>query len=105
MLSIESVLDIVVYIDLVNYLVRVFLQSSCENYYFIILGHQFNEMDATWTHQKEAVLSIFDIVYEGLVQIQNKSIFICDVATLERRQEWWRHFWQVLEIIWKNSRL
>lgn len=63
MLSIKSELDIIIHINLVNNLICIFLQSSREDNYLIILGHQFDEMHTPRPHQEEAVLSIFNIVY------------------------------------------
>ena len=63
MLSIKSKLDIVIHVDLVNYLIGIFLQSSSENNYFIIFCHQFDKMNASRAYQEETVLAIFNIVY------------------------------------------
>jgi hypothetical protein len=46
-LSVESILDVLVHVDLVDDLVCIVLESSCEDHYFIELGHKFYEVDAT----------------------------------------------------------
>jgi hypothetical protein len=49
-------------INLIYDLIRIFLKSSCKNYYFIILRHKLNKLNTAWTHQKEAILTIFYIM-------------------------------------------
>jgi len=69
MLTIQSVLDILVDIDLVDDLVGIVLESCGENDNLEELGHQLDEVHAARTNQEVAVASIFNIVDEGLIEI------------------------------------
>lgn len=53
MLAVQSVLNVLTNVDLVNNLIRIFLQRCSENYDFIELGHRFNELHAAWSHHEE----------------------------------------------------
>ena len=64
MLSVESVLNVVSHVNLVNYLVSVLLQCCCENNYFVVLGHGLNEFNAARTHEEEAVIAMLNIMNE-----------------------------------------
>lgn len=70
-MPIKSKLDIIVDIDLVDNLICIILQSSCEDNDFIVLGHQFYELDASRSHQKEAILAVFDVMNKSFVEVQN----------------------------------
>ena len=61
MLAVESVLDVAVDVNLVDDLVCVVLQSSCEDDDLVELGHQLYEVYAPWSHQEVRVLSILYI--------------------------------------------
>ena len=69
MLTIKSVLDILVDIDLVDDLVGIVLEGSGENNDLEELGHQLDEVHAARAHQEVAIASIFNIVDQGLIQI------------------------------------
>jgi hypothetical protein len=69
MLAIQSVLDILVDVDLVDDLVGIVLESCGENDDLEELSHQLNEVHATRAHQEVAVASIFNIVDESLIEI------------------------------------
>jgi hypothetical protein len=69
MLAIQSVLDILVDIDLVDYLVGIVLESCGENDNLEELGHQLDEVHAARAHQEVAIASIFNIVDQGLIEI------------------------------------
>lgn len=69
MLAIESVLDILVDINLVDDLVGIVLESCGENHDLEELSHQLNEVHASWAHQEVAVASILNIVDQGLIEI------------------------------------
>jgi hypothetical protein len=69
MLTIESVLDILVDIDLVDDLVGIILESCGKNDDLKELGHQLDEVHAARAHQEVAIASIFNIVDQGLIQI------------------------------------
>lgn len=71
MLSVETVLDIVTYVDLVDHLVRIFLKSGRENYNFIILCHEFNELDAARAHEEETILAVVNIVNKRLIKVEH----------------------------------
>ena len=59
-LTIEAVLDIVTDINLVDNLVGVLLQGSCEDDDFIVSGHGLNELNATRSHQEETIVLILN---------------------------------------------
>ena len=59
-LTVEAVLDIVTDINLVDNLVGVLLQGSCENDDFIESGHSLNELNATRSHQEETIVLILN---------------------------------------------
>jgi hypothetical protein len=69
MLTIESVLDILVDIDLVDDLVGIILESCGKNDDLKELCHQLDEVHAARAHQEVAIASIFNIVDQGLIQI------------------------------------
>ena len=49
-LSVEPVFYVLFHIYLVNYLVSVFLQCGCKNHNFIVFGHCFNKLNASWSN-------------------------------------------------------
>ena len=69
MLTIQSVLDILVDIDLVDDLVGIVLESCGENDDLEELCHQLDEVHAARAHQEVAVASIFNIVDKSLIEI------------------------------------
>jgi len=74
MLSVQPMSDIIAHIDLINNLIGVFLQCRSEDDDLIVLCHQLDELDATGTDEEEAVLAVFHIVDESLIQIKNESV-------------------------------
>ena len=74
MLTVKPKLDVVVHIYLVNNLICVLLKGRSENNDLVVLSHQFDELDASWSHQEEAVLSVLYIMDQGLVQIKHQSV-------------------------------
>ena len=60
MLTIEAVLDIVADIDLVDNLIGVLLQGSCEDDNFIVSGHCLDELNTARSHQEETIVLILD---------------------------------------------
>ena len=69
MLTIKSVLDILVDIDLVDDLVGIVLESCGENDNLEELGHQLDKIHAARAHQEVAIASIFNIMDQGLIEI------------------------------------
>lgn len=59
-LSVQTVLDVVAHVDLVNNLVSILLQSGCEDHNLIVLGHSLDELDASRSHQEEAVILVLN---------------------------------------------
>ena len=60
MLPIQSVLDVLVHIDLVNHLVCIVLQRRCEDHDLVKLGHQLDEIDAARPHQEVAIGAVLE---------------------------------------------
>lgn len=69
MLTIESVLDILVDIDLVDYLVGIVLECCGENDDLEELCHQLDKVHAARAHKEVAVASILNVVDQGLIEI------------------------------------
>ena len=61
-LPIETILDIVANINLIDNLVRVLLQRRCEDDDFVVLGHEFDELNAAWSDEEKAVLAVVNIM-------------------------------------------
>jgi hypothetical protein len=68
-LAVEAVFDVLVHIDLVHDLISVLLKGGGEDDYLVILGHQLDELNTTWPHEEEALLTVLDIVDQRLVQV------------------------------------
>ena len=77
MLAVESVFDVIADINLVNHLVSILLQRRSEDYNLIVLGHSFDELHATRSHKEEAIVLIFNVVNQCLVQVKHKAVTIC----------------------------
>ena len=60
MLTIESVLDVVANINLINDLVSVLLKSSSEDDNLIVLGHGLDKLDASRSHEEEAIVLVLN---------------------------------------------
>jgi len=73
-LSVQSILNVVLDIDLVDHLISILLQGGSENNNFVVLGHLLDELNAAWADQEEAIVSVLDIVDQGLIQIEDQSI-------------------------------
>ena len=58
MLSIESILDIIADINLINHLVSILLQSCCEDNNLVVFGHGLNELNTSRSHKEKAVILI-----------------------------------------------
>ena len=58
MLTVESVFDVVANVDLVDDLVSVLLQGSCEDHDFIVAGHCLDELHAARSDQEEAIVLV-----------------------------------------------
>ena len=67
MLSVESVLDVISDIDLVDDLVSILLQSSSENHDLIVLCHSFNKLNTARSDQEEAIVLVFNVVNKCLI--------------------------------------
>ena len=74
MLSIKPVLYILININLVNDLIGILLKRSSKNNNLIILRHELNELNTSWPHQKKAILTVLDIVNQGLIQVQDQGV-------------------------------
>lgn len=57
-LSIQTVLDVVPDVDLVNDLICVLLQCCSEDHDLVVLGHGLDELDATRSHEEKAVVLV-----------------------------------------------
>ena len=102
MLAIESVLDVVSDINLVNDLIGILLQRSSKDHNLIMKSHGLNELHAARSHQEEAIILVFNIVDQGLVQIEHKSVS-ASLRRLKGIQEGWEHLGQVGEVIREDS--
>ena len=71
MLSVQPVFDVFTYVYLVNHLVRILLQGSCKNDNLIVLSHCFDELNASRSDQEEAIILIFYVVDESLIEIKH----------------------------------
>ena len=71
MLSVESVLDVIADIDLIDDLIGVFLQRGREYNNLVILRHCLNELYAARSHQEEAIILIFNVVDQCLIEIEH----------------------------------
>lgn len=65
MLTVEAVLNVLANVDLVNNLIRIFLQRCSENDDFVVLGHRFDELDTAWSHHKETLRTILQSLRRG----------------------------------------
>ena len=74
MLPVQSVLDVFVGVDLVHDLVGIFLQSRCEDHDLVKLSHQLYEIDAAGSYQEITFLTIFDVVDQGFVKVENECV-------------------------------
>jgi len=104
-LPVQSVLDVAVFVDLVHHLVCVLLESGSEDDDLIVLGHEFDELDAARTNQKEAVWPVVHVVDQGLVQIEHQGVGRVLLVVRQRRQEGRSHLRQVREVIWEHGLL
>ncbi len=57
-LSVQSVLDIVADIDLVDDLIGVFLQGGCKNDDFVVFSHSLDKLHAARSHKEEAIVLV-----------------------------------------------
>jgi len=73
-LSVQSILNVVLNIYLVYHLISVLLQGGSENNNFVVFGHLLNELNAARAYQEEAIVTMLDIVDQGLIQIEYQCI-------------------------------
>ena len=71
MLPVQSILDVVVHVNLVDHLIGVFLQGRRKDDYLVVLRHELNELHATRAHEEKAVLTILDVVDQRFVEIEH----------------------------------
>ena len=57
-LSVQSVLDVVCRIDLVDDLISVVLEGCREDHQLVELGHQLDEIHTAWSHQEVRVRAV-----------------------------------------------
>ena len=76
MLTIKPVLDVFADINLVNDLICILLEGCSEDDDFVVFGHSFNELNATWSHKEETIVLIFYIVDKSLIKIKYQCIHI-----------------------------
>lgn len=74
MLPIQSVLYVVSYIDLVDDLVGVFLERCCKDNNLVVFGHGLNKTYGSWSHQKEALRAVLNVVNQCFIQVKYKAI-------------------------------
>lgn len=60
MLPVKSILDVFVDVYLINDLICIVLEGSCENDDLVKFGHQFDEIDTTWSHEEIAIRPILN---------------------------------------------
>ena len=58
MLSVKSILDILLDIDLINDLVSILLQRRCKDHNLVEFGHRFNKLDTARSDQEETIILI-----------------------------------------------
>lgn len=102
MLSVESVLDVIPNIDLVNDLICILLEGSCENHNLIVPRHCFNKLDTARSDQEETIVLVLDIVDQCLIEIQNEAVAV-SLLGWQRVQKGRRHFGQVGEVIGEHG--
>ena len=103
MLSVESVLDVISDINLVNDLVSILLQSSRENHDLIVLRHRFNKLDTARSDKEEAIVLVFDVVNKCLIEIEHKAVAV-GLFGGKRVEERRGHFWQIGEVVGEDGR-
>ena len=85
-LSVEAVLDVLIHVDLIDYLVSILLECCCKDDDFVILSHEFDELHATWPYEEEALLTILHVMDQCLIQIQHQSVDLVLLVGLQ----WWQ---------------
>ena len=102
MLTIEAVPDVISDVDLVDDLVGIFLQGGCEDDDLIVLCHCLDELDAARSHQKEAIVLIFNVMDQGFIEIEYKCVdrFL---TGLERIKEGWRNLGQIGKVVGEDG--
>ena len=74
MISVKSVLDITHFIDLVDYLISIFLGPCCEDCYLIVKGQVFYEFFCMRSNMKK--LSVEIKVNKSLVEVKNQKFLM-----------------------------
>ena len=67
MLTVKSIPDIFAYINLVDDLVCIFLESCCEDNDFVIFSHCFDKLNAARSHKEETIILVFYVVNQCLI--------------------------------------
>ena len=80
MLTVQSVLYILVDVDLVNDLICIVLQGRGKDDDFVEFGHQFDKIYAAGAHQKVAITAVFNVVNQRLIEIEDEGILAFCVA-------------------------
>ena len=88
MLTIQTMFDVLVHVDLVDYLVCVVLEGSREDHDLVELGHELDEVDTTWTYQEVTVTTVFYIMNQSLIQIKHQRVPGILLLTFQLWQEW-----------------
>lgn len=97
-LSIQTVLDVVPDVDLVNDLICVLLQRCSEDHDLVVLGHGLDELDATRSHEEKAVVLVFNVVDECFIEVEHERVD-WTLRRFERVKEGWVHFRQVCKVV------
>lgn len=100
MLSVESVRYVLSHVDLVNNLISIFLHRSCKNDDFVMFGHGFDKLNATGSDQEETLGSVLNVVDQGFIEVKHEAVLL---VGLDRSEERWGGFRQVLEIVRERS--
>jgi hypothetical protein len=59
-LPVQAVLDVLVHVYLVDDLVCIVLEGSCEDHDLVKFGHELYEIDTAWSHKEIAIASILN---------------------------------------------
>ena len=102
MLAIESVLDVVANVDLVNHLVSILLKSRREDDDLVVFGHRLDELHTARPYQEETVILVLYVVDQSLVQIEHQGEGSI-VSWVECVQKGWMYLWQVSEVVREDS--
>ena len=79
MLPIQAVLYVVPDVDLVDDLVRILLQSRCEDDYFVVASHSLDELDTARSHKEKAIVLV---LHKNIISIRASKKFSRLTSTL-----------------------